>query len=86
MLPDFVLELKGFTMNYTNIITINPDIRCGKPCIIGTRIAVQDILGWLAAGISVQEICADFPELSEASIREALEYDEDFKLTTGEAL
>jgi uncharacterized protein (DUF433 family) len=61
-------------MNYTNAITINPHIRFGKPCIIGTRIAVQDILGWLAAGMSVQEICEDFPELTEASIQAAWEY------------
>ena len=89
-------------MNYTNTITINPDIRFGKPCIIGTRIAVQDILGWLAVGMSVQEICENFPELSEASIREALEYalaegykntraedriiTEDFELTTGDGI
>ena len=61
-------------MNYANAITINPNIRFGKPCIIGTRIAVQDILGWLAAGMSVQEICEDFPELTEASIQAALGY------------
>lgn len=89
-------------MNYTNIITINPDIRFGKPCIIGTRIAVQDILDWLAAGMSVQEICEDFPEQSETSIREALEYalaegykathaenriiTEDFELITGDCV
>jgi uncharacterized protein (DUF433 family) len=35
---------------------------------------VQDILGWLAAGMSVQEICEDFPELTKASIQAALEY------------
>jgi uncharacterized protein (DUF433 family) len=60
-------------MHYTTSITINPNIRFGKPCIIGTRIAVQDILGWLAAGMNVQEICEDFPELTEASIQAALE-------------
>jgi len=63
------------TLSYNDSITINPEIRFGKPCIKGTRIAVQDILGWLAAGMSVQEICEDFPELSEASIREAFECD-----------
>lgn len=73
-------------MNDTNTITINPDIRFGKPCIIGTRIAVQDILDWLAAGMSVQEICENFPELSETSIREALEYvlAEGYKATRAE--
>jgi uncharacterized protein (DUF433 family) len=61
-------------MSYTTSITINPDIRFGKPCIIGTRIAVQDILGWLAAGMSVQEICEDFPELTKESVHAALGY------------
>jgi uncharacterized protein (DUF433 family) len=61
-------------MNYTSSININSNIRFGKPCIVGTRIAVQDILGWLAAGMSVQEICEDFPELTEASIQAALGY------------
>lgn len=61
-------------MLYTDAITINPEIRFGKPCIKGTRISVHDILGWLASGMSTEEICNDFPELSEASIKAALSY------------
>ncbi len=61
-------------MPYTDAITINPEIRFGKPCIKGTRITVHDILGWLASGMSAEEICNDFPELSEASIKAALSY------------
>jgi len=55
-------------------ITINPDIRFGKPCIIQTRIAVQDILEWLAAGMSTEEILADFPELTQSDILAALSF------------
>lgn len=55
-------------------ISIDPAIRFGKPCITGTRITVGDILGWLAAGMSIKEIIADFPELSEHSIYTALAY------------
>lgn len=55
-------------------IVVNPDIRFGKPCIEGTRIAVQDILGWLAAGMSFEEIMEDFPELDLLKIRAALAF------------
>ena len=39
-------------MDYRAIITIDPDRRCGKPCVRDTRIAVYDVLSWLAAGMS----------------------------------
>jgi uncharacterized protein (DUF433 family) len=42
-------------------ITINPDVRFGKPCIRGHRITVQDILEWLSSGASQDEILADYP-------------------------
>ncbi|HEX5316483.1 MAG TPA: DUF433 domain-containing protein, partial [Candidatus Kapabacteria bacterium] len=51
-------------MNYQNLITIEPGKRGGRPCIRGMRIAVSDVLGWLAAGMSHQEILTDFPELT----------------------
>ena len=55
-------------------ITINPEIRFGKPCIRGTRIAVADILQWLASGMSPQQITEDYPSLSEEHIRAALAF------------
>jgi uncharacterized protein (DUF433 family) len=58
--------------SYQHIITVEPGKRGGRPCIRGMRIAVSDILGWLAAGMSHQEIIADFPELTEEDIRAAL--------------
>lgn len=61
-------------MDYHDIITIEPGKRGGRPCIRGMRIAVSDILGWLAAGMSHQEIIADYPELTEQDIRAALAY------------
>jgi uncharacterized protein (DUF433 family) len=61
-------------MDYHRIITIEPGKRGGRPCIRGMRIAVADVLGWLAAGMSTQEILADFPELTEEDIRAALAY------------
>jgi len=55
-------------------ITIDPDIRSGKPCIKGTRITVGDILQWLASGMDVQEILNDFQLLKEEHIRAALAF------------
>jgi uncharacterized protein (DUF433 family) len=61
--------------DFLQYISISPDIRFGKPCIKGTRIAVLDILQWLASGMSNQEILADFPSLKEEHIRAALAFD-----------
>ncbi|HEY4939889.1 MAG TPA: DUF433 domain-containing protein [Rhizomicrobium sp.] len=59
---------------YSDIITQEPGKRGGRPVIRGMRIAVSDILGWLAAGMSHAEIIADYPELTEDDIRAALAY------------
>lgn len=56
------------------LITLDRNRRGGRPTIRGTCIAVADILGWLAAGMSHEEIISDFPELQEADIRAALAY------------
>lgn len=61
-------------MGYHSIITIEPDKRGGKPCIRRMRITVYDVLGWLAVGMSVDEIIDDFPELEEADIMACLEF------------
>lgn len=55
-------------------IGIDPNIRFGKPCVIGTRITVQDILEWLASGMLFEDIITDFPELDMEKIRAALAY------------
>ncbi len=56
-------------MDYREIITIEPGKRSGKPCIRGMRITVQDILEYLAGGMSEEEILSDFPELTREDIR-----------------
>lgn len=61
-------------IDYKQIITIEPGKRGGKPCIRGMRITVNDILGWLAAGMTVQDIINDFDELTETDIYAALSY------------
>ncbi|MBS0277286.1 MAG: DUF433 domain-containing protein [Proteobacteria bacterium] len=60
--------------DYRSIITQEPGKRGGRPCIRGMRIAVADVLGWLASGMSHAEILADYPELTEDDIRAALAY------------
>jgi uncharacterized protein (DUF433 family) len=59
---------------YQQYISYDPDIRFGKPCIIHTRIAVADILTWLASGMSKEEIIADFPEIKQEHIMAALSF------------
>jgi uncharacterized protein (DUF433 family) len=61
-------------MTYRDIITIESGKRIGKPCIRGMRITVYDVLEYLAAGMSHQEILEDFPYLTEEDIRACLSY------------
>jgi uncharacterized protein (DUF433 family) len=61
-------------MDYSQIITIEPGKRNGKPCIRGLRITVYDVLDYLASGMSQEEILADFPDLTETDIRACLAY------------
>ena len=59
---------------YKNILTIDPNIRFGKPCVKGTRISVYDVLSWLASGMSNEQILADFPELKSRDIKACLAF------------
>ena len=58
--------------DYPKYISIDSEIRFGKPCIKGTRIAVLDILQWLASGMSFDEILDDYPELDKDDLRACL--------------
>ena len=59
---------------YASYITIDPEVRFGKPCIKGTRITVSDILNWMASGMSHQQILDDYPLLKEEHLRAALSF------------
>ena len=61
-------------MDYQHVISIEPGKRGGRPCIRHMRIAVADVLGWLAAGQTHRQILDDFPELTENDIRACLAY------------
>ena len=55
-------------------ITIQPGKRSGQPCIRGLRITVWDVLGWLAAGKTEDQIIEDYPELEKDDFRAVYEY------------
>ncbi len=61
-------------MRLEDRITVTPGIRSGKPCIKGTRIAVYDVLEYLAGGMSERDILADFPSLTGDDIRACLAF------------
>lgn len=63
----------GF-VDLSALIDVRPGVRGGKPCFIGTRIAVYDVLEYLASGMAHEEIIGDFPELTEEHIRAALAF------------
>jgi uncharacterized protein (DUF433 family) len=62
-------------MDLSQIITIEPGKRSGKPCIRGLRITVYDVLGYIAAGMSHEEILTDFPDLTETDIEACLAFE-----------
>jgi uncharacterized protein (DUF433 family) len=62
--------MKGFSSH----ISIDPEIRFGKPCIKGTRISVADILSWLASGMTQEQILEDYPKLTKEDILAALAF------------
>ena len=59
---------------YHDIITLNPDQRSGRLCIRGMRITVYDVLGYLAAGDSPEEVLRNFPVLTKGDIQACLAY------------
>jgi uncharacterized protein (DUF433 family) len=61
-------------MSYRDIITIDPARRGGRPCIRDLWITVYDVLGWLASGMTEDQILADYPDLTRDDIRASLEY------------
>jgi len=69
--------------DYQGYITIDPNIRSGKPIIRGMRITVYDILEMLSDGMKFDEIIEDYPELKEDDIYATLAYaaDKEHKLS-----
>ena len=61
-------------MDYRGLITMEPGKRGGKPCIRGLRITVTDVLEYLASGMTIDEIIADFPDLTAEDVRACLAF------------
>jgi uncharacterized protein (DUF433 family) len=60
--------------NHDGADPIEPGKRSGQPCVRGLRITAWDILSWLAAGMSEQEILEDYPELESEDFRAVYEF------------
>jgi len=71
--------------DYKKYITINPDQRSGQPCIRGLRITVYDVLSYMAAGDTAEDVLEHFPVLTRDDILACLAFAADaekrFKLT-----
>ena len=61
-------------MQYQTIITIESGKRGGKPCIRGMRITVYDVLSYLAAGMTYEQLLEDFPYLTKEDILACFSY------------
>lgn len=61
-------------IDYRRIITIDPQVLSGKPCIRGMRMSVYDVLDYLASGMTTDEILADFPYLTREDIHACLAF------------
>jgi uncharacterized protein (DUF433 family) len=62
------------TSQPSTLITCTAGVRSGKPCVVGTRITVSDVLEYLASGMSPDELLADFPDLQAEHIQAVLRY------------
>lgn len=61
-------------MDYAKYITIDPEIRSGKPCIRGMRVTVSDVLDLLASDMTPEQIVADYPYLTVEDVRACLAF------------
>jgi len=55
-------------------ITVKQGKRSGQPCIRGLRITVWDVLSWLAAGMTEEQILAEYPELERDDFRAVYDF------------
>jgi uncharacterized protein (DUF433 family) len=72
------MKIEGIVMveqaNWHGRIISDPEILGGKPCIKGTRISVELILGWLAAGWSFEQLMEAYPHITREDILAALAF------------
>ena len=61
-------------MTQPSRITIDPAVCHGKPCIRGLRYPVENVLEWLASGMSIEEILGDYADLEREDILAVLDF------------
>lgn len=61
-------------MKYEEVITIEPNKRGGKPCVRGLRITVEEVLEYLASGMTEEEILDDFPDLTREDLKACIAF------------
>ncbi len=64
----------GQTVELMDRITVNPDLCGGRPCVRGMRIRVSDVLDLLAAGLSVDDVVVELPDLERDDIAACLRF------------
>lgn len=62
------------SMQLSQRIVIDAEVRFGKPCVRGTRVSVGDVLGFLASGMSVEEVVAEYPSISRDDVLACLDF------------
>jgi uncharacterized protein (DUF433 family) len=62
------------TLDIGTLVVRTPDIRGGRPCIAGTGVTVQRIVGWYKLGLSPEEIADEVGHLTLAQVHAALAY------------
>jgi uncharacterized protein (DUF433 family) len=66
--------IKFKTIDWKEIITINPEQCGGRPCVRGMRIRISDVLDLLAAGLTAEQIIDELPDLTHEDIAACLMY------------
>ena len=61
------------TVDWSDRVTEDPTVQGGRPVIKGTRVAVQVIVGSLAGGMTVEEVCEQY-RVTDQQVRSALQY------------
>lgn len=61
-------------LDWRTRITTDPSLHGGRPTIRGMRMTVQDVLDYLGSGMTMDEVLADFPELTAADIQASIAY------------
>jgi uncharacterized protein (DUF433 family) len=60
--------------DYAKIIKVNKNKRAGRYCVRNLRVAVCDVIGWLASGMTNEEIIEEHPDLTLQDLQACLSF------------